>query len=219
VIRLFGAFFLALVVSVGLFWFMHWMVMDNDHGLQQTSNQQLINFIRIQKDTNINKKQRRLKPKPQPEPPNQPKLVQAQPTKPVQSPAPQMNMPNIDIPIASPRLSANLTQSINVNQGLPNANLGQEQPSSIPLVKSNPRYPVRASSRDIEGWVVVEFTITSTGTVIDAKVTDAKPEGIFDRAALNAIVKWKFKPKIKNGQPVAQHTTQRFEFNVKGRRR
>ncbi|MEE9345878.1 MAG: energy transducer TonB [Methylococcales bacterium] len=218
-IHWFVAFFLALVVSVGLFWFMQWMVMNNNYGLQQTSNQQQFDFIRIQKDTTINKKQRRLKPMPQPEPPKQPKLVQTQPTQPQQSPAPQMNMPNIDIPITSPRLSANLTQSITVSKNLPNQTLGQEQPSSIPLVTMKPRYPVRALSRNIEGWVVIEFTITPTGTVIDAKVTDAKPEGIFDRAALNAIVKWKFKPKMKNGRPVAQRATQRLKFNVEGRRR
>jgi len=218
VIRWIGALFLALLISVGLFWFMQWMVMNNDSGLQKTSNQQLVDFIRIQKDTAINKKQRRLKPKPQPEPPEKPKLVQTQPTKPLQSPAPQMDMPNIDIPMTSPRLSANLSQAMVAQKEIPSTNSGLGQPSSglIPIVRSAPRYPLRAQSRNIEGWVVIEFTITPTGTVIDAKVTDAKPEGTFDRAALNAIVKWKFKPKIENGRPVAQRTVQRLEFNVDG---
>ena len=101
---------------------------------------------------------------------------------------------------------------------MPSGNPGLGQPSSglIPIVTSKPRYPLRAQSRNIEGWVVVEFTITPTGSVIDAKVTDAKPEGTFDRAALNAIVKWKFKPKIENGRPVAQRAVQRLEFNVGG---
>ncbi|MEE9426104.1 MAG: energy transducer TonB [Methylococcales bacterium] len=217
-IRWFGALFLALLISVGLFWFMQWMVMNNDSGLQKTSNQQLVDFIRIQKDTAINKKQRRLKPKPQPEPPNKPKLVRSQPTKPLQSPAPQMDMPNIDIPMTSPRLSANLSQAMPVQKRMPSANpeLGQPSGGLIPIVTSKPRYPLRAQSRNIEGWVVVEFTITPTGSVIDAKVTDAKPEGTFDRAALNAIVKWKFKPKIENSRPVAQRAVQRLEFNVDG---
>ena len=217
-IRWLGALFLALLISVGLFWFMQWMVMNNDSGLQKTSNQRQVDFIRIHKESTLNKKQRRLKPKPQPEPPDKPKLVQPQTTKPLQSPAPQMDMPNIDIPMSTPRLSANLSQAMAVNQGMPAGNPGLGQPSSglIPIVTAKPRYPLRAQSRNIEGWVVVEFTITPTGSVIDAKVTSAKPAGTFDRAALNAIVKWKFKPKIENGRPVAQRAVQRLEFNVDG---
>jgi len=200
---------------------MQWMVMNNDSGLRKTSNLRQIDFIRIKKESTINKKQRRLKPKPQPEPPpNKPEMVQSKP-KPLQSPAPQMDMPNIDLPMTSPRLSANLSQAMVVQKEIPSSNSGLGQPSSglIPIVKSAPRYPVRAQSRNIEGWVVIEFTITPTGTVIDAKVTDAKPEGTFDRAALNAIVKWKFKPKIENGRPVSQRAVQRLEFNVDGGRR
>jgi protein TonB len=221
VIRWIGALFLALLISVGLFWFMQWMVMNNDSGLQKTSNQQLVDFIRIQKESTINKKQRRLKPKPQPEPPDKTKLVQAQPTKPLQSPAPQMDMPNIDIPMTSPRLSANLLQAMTVQKRMPNTSPGLGQPSSdsIPIVQTEPRYPLRAQSRNIGGWVVVEFTITPTGSVIDPKVTDAKPEGTFDRAALNAIVKWKFKPKIENGRPVAHRSIWRMKFNAKNERR
>jgi len=221
VIRWLGALLLALLLSVGLFWFMQWMVMNNDHGLQQTSNLKQVDFIRIQKDTTFNKKQRRLKPKPLPEPPPKPQLVQPQPTKPLQTSAPQMDMPNIDIPIASPRLSANLSQGTAVSKAIPSGNTGLGQPSSglIPIVTSKPRYPLRAQSRNIEGWVVVEFTITPTGAVIDPKVADAKPKGIFDRSATNAISKWKFKPKIENGRPVAQRAVQRLEFNIDERRR
>lgn len=216
-----GALLLALLLSAVLFWFMQWMVMNQDFGLQQTSNLQYLDFIRLQKDTTLNKKQRRLKPKPEPEPPAQPDLVQPQPTKPLQTQTPQMDMPNIDIPMATQRLSANLSQGINVNKGLPNSNPGFGQPSSglIPIVTSKPRYPLRAQSRNIGGWVVIEFTITPTGSVVDAKVTNAKPKGIFDRAALNAIVKWKFKPKMDNGRAVAQRAVQRMEFNVDKRRR
>ncbi|HFD11813.1 MAG TPA: hypothetical protein ENJ32_05020, partial [Crenotrichaceae bacterium] len=74
-----GALIAALLLSILLFWFMQWMVMNNNNGLQQTSNIKQVDFIRIQKDTTINKKQRLLKPKPQPEPPPQPDVVQPQP--------------------------------------------------------------------------------------------------------------------------------------------
>jgi protein TonB len=221
VIRWISALFLALLISVGLFWFMQWMVMNNDSGLQKTSNLRQVDFIRIQKESTINKKQRRLKPKPQPEPPNKPKLAQSQPTKPLQSPAPQMDMPNIDIPMTSPRLSANLSQAMAVQKAMPSENPELGQPSSglIPIVRSKPRYPLRAEARNIEGYVIVDFTVTPTGSVIDAKVREAKPEGIFDRSALNAIVKWKFKPKIENGRAVAQRQSYRLDFVNESKRR
>ncbi len=216
-----GALIAALLLSILLFWFMQWMVMNNNNGLQQTSNIKQVDFIRIQKDTTINKKQRLLKPKPQPEPPPQPDVVQPQPTKPLQSPAPQMDIPNIDIPITTQRLSVDLSQGIAVNKQPISSTSGLGKPRSglIPTHAPKPRYPLRAQSRNIEGWVVVEFTITPTGSVIDAIVSSAKPEGVFNRAALKAIVKWRFKPKVEDGKAVAQRAVQRMEFNLDRRRR
>ena len=77
--------------------------------------------------------------------------------------------------------------------------------TAIPLVTVPPIYPDRAASRGTEGWVIVEFDITPAGTVENPRVIDALPQGTFDRAAMKAIKKWKFKPKIVNGQPVAQY--------------
>jgi len=72
----------------------------------------------------------------------------------------------------------------------------------IPLVRINPDYPQRALSRGIEGWVVVQFTITATGSVASAVVVDAEPEGIFDDAALKAIARWRYNPKVEGGVAV-----------------
>ena len=50
----------------------------------------------------------------------------------------------------------------------------------------------------------MKFTVTENGSVSDATVVDAAPKRIFNRAALRAIKKWKYKPKIVNGKPVRQ---------------
>ena len=63
-------------------------------------------------------------------------------------------------------------------------------------------YPRRAAARGIEGYVLLEFTVTKTGAVRDPKVLEAKPPGIFDRAALNASLKFKYKPKVVNGESI-----------------
>jgi protein TonB len=69
----------------------------------------------------------------------------------------------------------------------------------IPLVRINPDYPPRALSRGLEGWVEVQFTITATGTVKDAVVVNADPKNIFDDAALKAIARWRYNPKVEGG--------------------
>lgn len=83
----------------------------------------------------------------------------------------------------------------------------------VPLVRINPDYPQRALSRGIEGWVQVQFTISETGAVIDPIVVDASPKGIFDDAALKAISRWRYNPKIEGAvavQRVGVQTIIRF---------
>ena len=72
----------------------------------------------------------------------------------------------------------------------------------IPLVRVNPDYPQRALTRGLEGWVQVQFTITPAGTVKDAIVVSAEPQDVFDDAALKAIARWRYNPKVENGAPV-----------------
>jgi protein TonB len=85
----------------------------------------------------------------------------------------------------------------------------------IPLVRINPEYPPRAQSRGIEGWVQVQFTISETGSVIDAVVVDASPKGVFDDAAIKAISRWRYNPKVEGAVAVQRkglQTILRFEL-------
>ncbi len=72
----------------------------------------------------------------------------------------------------------------------------------IPLVRINPEYPARALSRGVEGYVIVQFTITATGMVRDVIVVDAKPKGMFDTAAVRAVERWRYNPKVEEGVAV-----------------
>lgn len=85
----------------------------------------------------------------------------------------------------------------------------------IPLVRINPDYPPRALSRGLEGWVQVQFTITATGTVRDPVVVNAEPKNIFDDAALKAIARWRYNPKVEGGvavERVGVQTIIRFQL-------
>lgn len=72
----------------------------------------------------------------------------------------------------------------------------------LPIMKVAPEYPRGAASRGIEGYVLLEFTVTSFGSVRDPTVVEASPPGVFDRAATAASLKFRYKPRVLNGQPV-----------------
>jgi protein TonB len=85
----------------------------------------------------------------------------------------------------------------------------------IPLVRIAPDYPPRALSRGLEGWVQVQFTITPTGMVANPVVVTAEPKNIFDEAALKAIARWRYNPKVEGGvavERVGVQTIIRFQL-------
>jgi len=80
-----------------------------------------------------------------------------------------------------------------------------------------PRYPARAAARGIEGWVQVKFTIMADGTVdpFSIEITDADPWGMFNSAAIRAIEKFRYEPRVVDGVAVEMSNFQhvvRFEL-------
>ena len=69
-----------------------------------------------------------------------------------------------------------------------------------PTKRGNPEYPRRARSRGIEGFVILEFTVTRSGAVEDITVVDAAPKRIFDRAAIRAAQDFVFEPCVVGGE-------------------
>ena len=74
----------------------------------------------------------------------------------------------------------------------------------LPLVAIAPQYPTRAAQRGIEGWVLVAFTVNGESNVIEdsISVVDAEPASIFDRSAIRATERFKFQPRVINGEVV-----------------
>jgi protein TonB len=70
-----------------------------------------------------------------------------------------------------------------------------------PIVKVAPSYPAMAASMGIEGYVVVEFTVTRSGAVKDVVVIESSDE-LFVEAAVQATYKIKYKPRVIDGEPV-----------------
>ena len=96
----------------------------------------------------------------------------------------------------------------------PTSNTPTVSSAVVALFRVPPEYPTRAANRHIQGWVTVEFTVQTDGSVADAVVVGAEPEEIFDEAALTAIRKWRFKEKIVDGIPVKQRAEQKLTFKL-----
>jgi len=154
--------------------------------LQEQNYGKLVEFVHVQQDEEIQTKQRK---------PNKPPAAPKEPPKP-DMPKPSMDMNTSQaMDIGALDIGADLS----IDSGLSGSGGDGEY---LPIVKVAPQYPRRAAQKGIEGYVVVEFTVTTLGTVKDAKVIEADPPNIFDRAAISAANKFKYKPKIENGKAV-----------------
>lgn len=79
---------------------------------------------------------------------------------------------------------------------------GMSDRGALPLVRVEPQYPPQAAKRGLEGWVQLRFTITTAGSVDDVSVVKSSNR-VFERAAMDAVRKWKYEPQKKSGTAVA----------------
>ena len=96
--------------------------------------------------------------------------------------------------------------SIEIDTGLElsNASISATDGDYLPLVAIAPQYPTRAAQRGIQGWCLVSFTVDGLGNVIEdtIAVVDAEPPNIFDRSSVRAAARFKFQPRVVDGQGV-----------------
>jgi protein TonB len=88
----------------------------------------------------------------------------------------------------------------------------------MPIVRVQPVYPRRAIRDDVEGYTIVEFTVTEHGSVENPVVIYAEPKGYFESASEKAVLKFKYKPQVVNGEPIrvtGQRTRFTFELGEK----
>lgn len=194
---------LASSVSLGLFWFMFRLInLDGNLADNQRSSAN-VEFIRIKRDSEVRKKQRQKKQPPKITKPQTPKPLVAQQN--VQTQALKLNVPNV-------RAELNLSSQSFLSGA--KVGMGFGDSDVLPLVKIRPNYPQRALSRNISGYVIAVLEINPRGTVDKVTVLEAKPAGIFNRDAVRALYRYKFKPKLIDGKASAQTVTQTVKFDA-----
>ena len=119
-----------------------------------------------------------------------------------EEPPPDMPEPEFDQPDVNPDALNMAAPRINPNLNVKGVGGFGSDGEYLPIVKVQPQYPRRALSRGIEGYVIVEFTVTTNGSVKDPVVVEAVPPNVFNRAAMKAALKFKYKPRVIDGEPV-----------------
>ena len=119
--------------------------------------------------------------------------------------------------------TANMAPTVAVNVSINASGLSSGDGEYLPIVKVAPIYPRRAQTRGITGYCIVTYTVTTTGAIRDPYVdneTDCSPKGIFERASLKAALKFKYKPRVVDGQAIEVAGVQnKFTYELEGGRR
>ncbi|MEE2904329.1 MAG: energy transducer TonB [Myxococcota bacterium] len=77
-----------------------------------------------------------------------------------------------------------------------------------------PKYPARARAKGIEGKVTLSLLIGTNGQVAKVRVLDAEPAGVFEDAAKDAVMAWRFDPATYRGQTVKIWAEQVVNFSL-----
>lgn len=180
------SFLISLVVVFGLFWLMQYLIVSADRELDPDAAGQMLDFVRVDPQEVVN---RRKPPPEKPPPPDEP---------PPEPPPPSMD----DITPEAQAMSVGAAPiNVGINLSAGGFGLAPSDGEYLPIVKVQPIYPRRALSRGVEGYVIVSFTVTKQGTTRDVIVIESS-SGMFNNAAIKAAQKFKYKPRVVDGQPI-----------------
>lgn len=173
------------VVTLTLLFVMHLLIEHGEEALVKPRERHQLEFVRVQRNENVQTED--YQPEKPPPPPQVPPETPPQDMDQIDPNAPSINIP--------PPSVSNDTQiggpgGMNVAEG-----------DYLPIVRVAPVYPARALSRGLEGHVDMQFTVTTAGTVKDPVVLYST-SSLFERAATQAVLKFKYKPRVVDGQPV-----------------
>ena len=176
---------IGVVVTMSLLFLMQVLIATGKQALTKPRDRAKLEFVRVKRNEALNTED--FTPEKPPKPPETPPETPPQDMDNVDPDAPTIN-------VAPPQVDANTDiggpGGMNIAEG-----------DYLPIVRVAPVYPARALSRGLEGYVDMSFTVTTTGTVEDPVVVFST-SSLFERAAIRAVLKFKYKPRVVDGVPV-----------------
>jgi len=186
------------VVTLSLLFIMQLLIATGKAALTEPRERYMLEFVRVQRNENVNTED--YQPEKPPPPPEVPPETPPQELDNVDPNAPTIN-------VAAPEVG-----EVGDVGGPGGMNIAEGD--YLPIVRVAPVYPARALSRGLEGYVDMSFTVTPAGTVSDP-VVDFSTSSLFERAATRAVLKFKYKPRVVDGVPVAvPNVKTRISFQI-----
>ncbi len=170
-----------LLVTFTLLWVMQVLIATGKRAIVNEADINLGDFIRVKKEEVINRDE---------DEPEKPPEVDEPPPE-----APDQQMDDLD---TSQTLSlGRASAQLDIGK-LGGGRIGLGDGDYLPIVRVEPIYPRRAQSRGLEGQCLVEFTVDTTGATKDAFAVECT-SSLFERASINAALKFKYKPRVVDG--------------------
>jgi protein TonB len=179
---LFGAL-LAIPVAGGLFFIMQYLIATADPQIDDTKRRKLADIHMPEREIDTNVKEAKPDKVDDPEEP------------PPDLDTPDLDM-DMDVEVVNVAPQAQVDVSINAT------GMSSGDGEYLPIVKVAPIYPRRAQTRGISGYCIVEYTVTTSGAIRDPVAVDCQPEGVFEKASVKAALKFKYKPRVVDGEAI-----------------
>ncbi len=173
---------LAIPVVFGLFFVMHSLI-DRDFENPEVKNQKIADLV--QPDEEIELETTAKKPEKVEDP---------------EEPPPDMEMAQIDLDMDTN--VDNIAPTATVDVTISTSGMSSGDGEYLPIVKVAPIYPRRAQTRGITGYCIVEYTVTTSGAIRDPVAVDCQPSGVFEKASVKAATKFKYKPRVVDGEAI-----------------
>ncbi|MBL6695959.1 MAG: energy transducer TonB [Luminiphilus sp.] len=173
---------LAVPVAIGLFYLMQALV-DRDYKQQDAKARKIADIVVPDKVIETN-------------------LKEVKPEKVEDPEEPPPDLEPIDFDTDIDMNVANTAPTTGINLKLSSSGMSSGDGEYLPIVKVAPIYPRRAQTRGISGYCIVEYTVTKTGSIRDPQAVDCQPSGIFESASVRAAEKFKYKPRVVDGEPI-----------------
>ena len=185
-----GRYFVALAIggfaALSLLWVMQFLIATGQAAITEALDARFVDFVRVKREETVERKQ---------EKPERPPEVDEQPPE-----LPQQEMDSSDFDSSVAVSVPNPDMNVGLDGELGDFSLAEGD--YLPIVKVAPMYPRRAQSRGLEGHCDLQFTVTPLGTTADVSVIECT-SSLFERASVQALLKFKYKPRVVNGTAIA----------------
>jgi protein TonB len=173
---------LAVPVAGGLFFIMQYLIASADLKLDDSKQTKLadIHMPETEIETQIEEKVEKVE---DPE-----------------EPPPDMDTPDVDMDMDVEVV--NTAPAAQVDVAISTSGMSTGDGEYLPIVKVAPIYPRRAQTRGITGHCIVEYTVTTSGAIRDPVPVDCQPKGVFEKASVKAALKFKYKPRVVDGEAI-----------------